>query len=56
MSLPIKTSTALGLAGAVAGKVFKGRKMKILLVGIELGILIYAYIKAEQMNEQPDVE
>ena len=54
--MPFKTSTALGLAGAVAGKVFKGRKMKILLVGVELGILIYAYIKAEQMKERPKVE
>lgn len=52
----MKTSTILGLAGALAGKAFKGRKMKILLIAIELGVLIYAYVKADQMNEQPKIE
>ena len=52
----MKTSTVLGLAGAVAGKVFRGRKMKILLIAVELGVLIYAYVKADQMDEQPKIE
>lgn len=48
----MKTSKILGFVGALT----KNRKARIALVVVELGIMLYAYYKAEHTPEKPAIE
>jgi len=48
----MKTSKILGFAGTLT----RSRKARMLLVGAELAIMIYAYYKTKKTNENPKIE
>lgn len=48
----MKTSKVLGLLGTLTNN----RKARIALVVVELGIMLYAYYKAEHTSEDPAIE
>lgn len=48
----MKTSKILGFLGTLT----KNRKARIALVVVELGIMLYAYYKAEHQEEKPAIE
>lgn len=48
----MKTSKILGFIGTLT----KNRKARIALVVVELGIMLYAYYKAEHTPENPVIE